>query len=453
MSLRLRINLLISAVLALFTLALAVVAEEGYRNSIREEVVAATRVTLQMLDAALVQRRTDADQVVEYVRGLGRVRSNEIMVFARDGRLLYASPPPTYKAGRAAPEWFARLVDPGLRENWFDAGAVILRVVPDASRAVLDAWEDMVRLLWLGLGLFVVLNALVYWFVGRALRPVDRIASALAEAGRGGFHARLPAYRLPELDSIGRTFNEMVETLERSRSDNTRLEEDRRVAAAVRSRLEEERRWIARELHDELGQCLTAVRSIATSISNRTRDSSPEIHGSAQTIASVAGHAFDAVHGIVGRLRTGPPASGGLGRTLRELVDTWQSRHPEIEAHTTLSGDVDSVGDAAGLTAFRIVQECLTNVVKHAGATCVEVELSRDTAEGSDRLRIAVRDDGRGMDLDAGRERHGLTGMRERVEALGGMLELESEPGRGVRVTATLPGAAVEEKGDASWSA
>ena len=89
------------------------------------------------------------------------------------------------------------------------------------------------------------------------------------------------------------------------------LEQNRKLTQLIQNRLDEERRSIARELHDELGQCVTAIKTIGTAISNRTRESTPEIHGNAQTIVSVASHLYDLVHGIIRQLR--PLALDHLG--------------------------------------------------------------------------------------------------------------------------------------------
>jgi two-component system sensor histidine kinase UhpB len=449
MSLRFRINLLITCLSLAFLAGLGWVVADNYRSSIREETQAATRVTVQMLRAFAIQAETpDADihtrdvRLEGYVRSLGRVRSNEIIIY-RGSELIYTSPPSTYKAGRWAPDWFAKLVGPAVSVTEIRSPGLRIVVIPDPSRAILDAWDDIGWFAWLILGFVAALNALVYWFVGRALRPVREVVEALSQMEEGRFHARLPRYALPELASIGEGFNRMAERLEQSLSRNRMLTREQELASVVRSHLEAERKSIARELHDELGQCLTAIRSIAVSISNRTRESAPEIHGSAQTIASVAAESYDGVHRIIHRLR--PPAlqNAGLGDALRDLVENWKARHPEVEVALEVGEGLEEAGEATMLAAFRVVQECLTNVAKHSGATRVEIRAARaEAGAGGARLELEVRDNGAGMQPypgPAGAERYGLVGMRERVEGLKGTLELASEPGRGLRVRAVLP--------------
>jgi two-component system, NarL family, sensor histidine kinase UhpB len=447
MSLRFRINLLITCLSLLFIAALAVVIVNNERSSIREEQDAATRVTVQMLRTFVLEsERGDADgrdaRLQAFVKSLGRVRSNDI-IFYLGSELVYTSPPSTYKAGRSAPEWFARLVGPRVSVTEIRSRGLRIVVIPDPSRSVLDAWDDIGPLAWLILGFVVVLNTLVYWFVGRELRPLNRVVEGLSLMEQGNFQARLPRFPLPELNSISDSFNRMAKRLEETLSENRLLTRGQEMGRLIRRHLETERKNIAHELHDELGQCLTAIRTIAVSISNRSRDTLPEIYGSAQTIASVAGQAYDEVHRIVHRLR--PPAlkSAGLTEVLRDLVEAWKARHPDVAVSVEAGPGLERAGDAASLAVFRVVQECLTNIARHSGATEVEIRIEqREESKGeSPRLELTVRDNGRGMAAEtAEREgRFGLVGMRERVESLNGRFQMESDSGKGVCVRITLP--------------
>ena len=246
------------------------------------------------------------------------------------------------------------------------------------------------------------------------------------------------------------------------------LEQSRQFTAAVQSRLEEERRAIARELHDELGQGITAIESIGTAIATRAGDSAPDIRDNARTIVSVAARVYDVAHGIIRRLRPSGLDHLGLPETLRDAVATWSLRHPEVSWSLVLSGELESLGEELNITVYRIVQETLTNVVRHAGATRAQIAVSResvtpasdaagpagdaaepagDAAEpAGDAVVVRVQDDGRGLGSGDTRERArlGLIGMRERVQALGGTFEISGAPGEGVTVRAVIPLAGAE---------
>ncbi|MFN0039869.1 MAG: PAS domain S-box protein [Burkholderiales bacterium] len=228
----------------------------------------------------------------------------------------------------------------------------------------------------------------------------------------------------------------------RVRQAEFELAQNKQLTQYAQARLEDERRAIARELHDELGQCLTAIKTIGTAIANRTRESSPEIHSNAQTVVSVASHIYDVVHGIIRQLRPTALDHLGLGEALKDIVSTWQSRHPEIVCDLAIDPDIDGFAEAVNITAYRIIQECLTNVIRHAAATRVEIRVTRDEESSlGDSLRILVRDNGKGISRieETTAARFGLMGMRERVQSLGGKFDFEGQPGEGVSVSALIP--------------
>ncbi len=567
MSLRFRINLIITLLIVAFSLVTANIVLDDARRQIREEIEAGTKVTLQLLTTVLYSSQfvppTENEPngvLLGFLTQLGRVRANEIRLYARDGTLLYTSPPPVYKAGRSAPRWFTRLVAPRTQQVELAVKGGRIAITPDPSRSILDAWDDMRNLIWLALGFLVLVNGVVFWLLGRSLRPVGTILRGLSQMERGQLDARLPDFSLPEFDAIGHTFNRMAGALEESHAENTRLalvakqssdaimihdlsgnisfwnpaaerlfgyrpaeivgqsatlltvpgledevsanlekirsrrivenldtqrltrdgrvvdvalsaaplidpvsgevigeicgmrditehrraqqterelEQNRRLTQLIQTRLEEERRAIARELHDELGQCVTAIKTIGAAIANRTKETASEIHASAQTIVNVAGHIYDVVHGIIRQLRPSALDHLGLREAVEDLVEIWRGRHPEITCDLRLRGDVDGLGEAINITIYRLIQECLTNVLRHAQATRAQIEVQRDEAV----LRVTVSDNGKGLSPrgDSENERFGLMGMRERVQALGGEFALQSQPGAGLTVVAAIP--------------
>jgi two-component system, NarL family, sensor histidine kinase UhpB len=219
------------------------------------------------------------------------------------------------------------------------------------------------------------------------------------------------------------------------------LEQNRKFTALVQSRLEEERRAIARELHDELGQCVTAIKTIGTAIANRTAEDAPDVRDNAKTIVSVAAHIYDVIHGLIRRLRPSGLDHLGLADTLRDAVASWARRHPHVQWDLALSPALDDLGEAINITVYRIVQEALTNVIRHAGATHAEIAVSRERESGErGAVIVQVRDNGKGLDDGAPENaRFGVVGMRERVQAFGGTFEISGAPGDGVTVRAMIP--------------
>lgn len=441
MSLHLRVNLLMSILLLVFVGAVGAVAVDILKSSVHEEIQASTKVATQTFSAAVQMQGREVARLLPYLQSLGRVRANDVVLYQTDGHELYRAPPSEYKKNRNAPDWFSRLIDANFEAIEIPLSSGTLKLIPDSSRAILDAWDDACNLLLLIVGFVMGINCLGHWLVGRMLQPMEHILVGLSEMERANFSARLPQFASREFSRVSEAFNRLASTLASSLSENRRLEHDQNVAALVRRCLEEERRSIARELHDELGQCITAIQTIAISISNRAQDASPEIHGSARTIASVAGRMYDSVHHMISRLREAAPVEQDQVPSLPAFVDAWRLRHPDIDVNFNSRIDhneFDCMSQEVSLAAFRIVQESLTNIARHADATQVDILLQCDDSE---RLQVVIRDDGRGLDYESidASTGFGVLGMRERVESLYGTFCLTSAPGQGVCVTAQLP--------------
>lgn len=429
-----RISLVLTGLAASLCAILVGLWLHGARQGIHEEIEAANRVSGQWL-AALVERLpADAAELQAAVAPLGRIRANELQLIGADGGLLYRSPPPTYKAGRQAPAWFAGLLRPQIAPRVLAVGDLRLVLVPDASRALIDAWDELCALAGWALGLLGLLFVIVRRALDRALQPLDDVMRALERIGHGRFDLRLPLIRVPELDRLAGAFNGMADRLQAAVDENVRLETERELADRIQSRLEEERRQIARELHDEMAQGITAVRALAGAVIQRTAEQ-PVAQAPAQHILAVTGELQDGVRRILHRLR--PLPGGSLATRLSDCCAAWQRRHETVALHQRCQLDGCEPDAAHAAAALRIVQEGLTNVARHAAASQVEVSLTG--ADGV--LQIALIDNGRGAGGPSAAAGCGLglTGMRERVAELGGSLRFLTPAGGGFGLIATLP--------------
>lgn len=443
MSLRVRINLLVTTLSLLFIAAGLYLMLGEMRRQIREEIEASSRVTAQLMTAVLFSSgmfSSGAAQqgvVQDFLTRLGRVRANDILLYDRLGQPVYRSPPSKYKAGRDAPAWFQDLVGPGLAPVTLEADSFRLVITPDASRSVVDAWDDLLRLAWLALGFFVVVNLLLHFVVSRAVRPVRAVVQGLARAGRGDLSVRLPDYNLPELHAIGVGFNRMLAELQRGVTAEHDLAENRQLTQVIQRHLEEERRTLARELHDEVGQYLTAIQTIAKATANRTERQDPGTHEASKTIVASAAAIYDAMHRIIRRLRPMELERVGLADTLRDAANDWRALHPQLAFELHLPVDLPRLGDEAEIALFRIAQESVTNAAKHAQACCVSIEVGLRDA----RVSLTVTDDGVGITAQQlhSPDRFGLLGMRERVQGLGGTLAITHPLEGGTRIVADVP--------------
>jgi two-component system sensor histidine kinase UhpB len=219
------------------------------------------------------------------------------------------------------------------------------------------------------------------------------------------------------------------------------LVENRELAQENLRIQEAERKHLARELHDELGQYLNAIKLDAVSIcESRGMDASLSTNAAGSIIRTVD-HVHGAVSDMIARLRPVGLDELGLVAAIEHCVDYWRQRLPDTRFALSVSGNFENLGETLNLTMYRLIQEGLTNIYKHAHARQAEIALERVNASpgGADELRLTLADDGRGMQPSTRTSRFGLSGMRERVEMEGGTFVLDSAPGHGLRLEVHLP--------------
>jgi two-component system, NarL family, sensor histidine kinase UhpB len=217
MKLRTRLNLVVAGLTAMFVIVLIVAEIADTRSSVSEEIEAANRVGSQLLGrlASIYSRVGGPEVVLEFLQQLGHVRANDVVLRSAAGEVLYRSPDATYKAGREAPAWFAHLIKPQIaRQIFLLPDGSQLAVEANASRAILDAWDNLRRLFLIGAVMLVIVNGLVFRLVGLALAPFPIIAAGLERIEEGDLAFRLPELAGSEARSIGAAFNRMAQAVQ-----------------------------------------------------------------------------------------------------------------------------------------------------------------------------------------------------------------------------------------------
>jgi two-component system sensor histidine kinase UhpB len=228
----------------------------------------------------------------------------------------------------------------------------------------------------------------------------------------------------------------------------TLLSDNRRLAQQNLRMQESERKALARELHDELGQYLNAIKTDAVTIQERSSGSDGPWQRASSAIVGHVDHVHSVVSDLIRRLRPVGLDDLGLRAALEHFLSNAQQRLPQVRIVAKLEGDLDSFGEATNVTIYRLAQEGMTNVAKHSGATRVELRLVRIDGH----VEFAMLDDGRGADPNAATTGLGLIGMRERVEMLGGQMRIETARARGFEVHARIPVSEPETSAMASES-
>jgi len=263
-------------------------------------------------------------------------------------------------------------------------------------------------------------------------------------------------YQLDELPSVllvlglgltwfaTRRYGEARREIVRRKSAEARLAaalaDNRRLAQQYVELQEGERKALARELHDELGQYLNVIKLDAVGIRDDQRSPAAAMHQRASTIVENCNHIHGALASLMRELRPTGLDELGLAAALEHCVETWRARLPGVSLQLSMSGDFTALPESVTVTLYRLVQEALTNVAKHAAARHVAVRLERGNGRAEvERIDLAVADDGVGIDPGLPTRGLGLIGMRERVLALEGKLTFTSAPGRGFELSAQIP--------------
>lgn len=301
-------------------------------------------------------------------------------------------------------------------------------VRPDIASEAVEAWGQISILLWVTLGI-LLLNFLIYMPVRRALRPTEAILHALGRMEAGDLTARLPNCELIELQRISTVFNHMADRLQQTISQQQKLAEHLLTLG------EEDRRHLARELHDELGQSLTSIKAEVAYANELARESLPELLPCTQAIARTASHMMESLQGLLRQLRPIGLEEFGLAAGLEQLVEGWNQRsHGRCQYRLAIHGELADFPDNLNVSLYRIVQESLTNATRHGEASEVEVVLRR-----GDVILLTIEDNGVPVPEPLPRPGMGVLGMHERVQALGGTFSLSPRTPRGMRVTVGIP--------------
>ena len=422
------------------------------RASTRVEIAASLELAELLVSEAvtLMQQERPAEKfLADLSSPLRLIRHVRIAVKdATGGPASVLRPPaPALDAARddRAPVWFAALIAPPIASrnvpvvvNGQRVGSV--EIVAEPRDEIAEVWGNTVAFGTVALVANVAVVGILYVLFGRVLDPLGGVGRGLASLERRDYRVRLPRPRTRELAAIVDRFNALAQTLEAARAENETL--NRRLVTAQ----DDERRRTALELHDEVGPSLFGLKANASSIASVAA-------GLPAVAARKTTERVRDMLAIIERLqsinrsmlnRLCPMALGHvpLRDILSELVRDRSRQYPRIAFSFAADRLVRSYGDSVDLTIYRCLQESLTNVIRHAQARHVGIELGEADDEGPGergppRLTLIVRDDGRGID-PATPPGFGIHGMRERVQALGGSITVDGARG-GTCVRVVVP--------------
>ncbi|MCA1431511.1 HAMP domain-containing protein [Bradyrhizobium sp. BRP20] len=378
---------------------------EPARRSI-QTIAAALNSTLRASDNP--QKTLDA-----FVQSLDA--STDIQFRRMDG-----GPPPSPKDLRnlkKVPQWFVNLITIPEMEAAFPIvidGRHVGDIVffPDISADLFEKWIGFLALTSLVAVLMVLTGTVAYVFAGSALRPLQHLGDGLTRIRRGDYARPIPVGGPPEIRQSCEEANALAATLAQLSQDN------RYLMHRLVSLQDDERRDLARELHDELGPLLFSIRAGTIALTDASEPTG-HLGNSAQDLLQSVEALQQTNRRILDRLRPLYIEELGLSSSVQTLLRNFRKQAPHIVLTDAIDRDLSAIGGPLAQTVYRVIQEALTNVLRHANAGNAHVQ-----ATVADKtLVVEISDDGGGFPADNVFGR-GLTGMHERVRALSGSLSL-----------------------------
>jgi two-component system sensor histidine kinase UhpB len=304
-----------------------------------------------------------------------------------------------------------------------NAADEVLVIRTNPADEIAEVWLESKSFMLMLLLVLLPLNAFLFFTIGKWFKPVKLIVTGLEDVEKGNFSGHVPQASLPELKVIGEKLNHLTQVLKTSKAENDRLT---RQALQIQ---EQERQHLARELHDEMGQSISAIKAIAFSLVERTGVIDDMSAQGAAKIGSIASHMSGHVRSMMQRLRPAILDELGLIIALQHMVDAWNDNHRETFCSFRVAEEFGLLDANQQICVYRIIQEALTNVATHAHADRVDVHLSYNG-----RYHIEIMDNGCGFVMGTVQQGMGISGIRDRAQALNGQCTIVSSPGDGVRI-------------------
>ncbi|MCK9394447.1 MAG: histidine kinase [Methylobacter sp.] len=444
MSLRYQINIriLISS-LCILILGSSIAIWQA-RDAVNKEIDSSINLAVQLITFGFSQASQTPFNETKWLpkfNSLNQTRHLSIQLKEPSGRVIsFAHKNRLTSDGEKPPQWFINLVSADYPKvehqiTSFNGEQITLIIQANPLDEITEVWQESIgffgSIFLLTLFTFLAVNLAF----NKALKSIAVIVDALKVIETGQYSQKLPDFSIQEYDSIAKAINHMTGELNASQQKN------RALTQHTLEIQEDERQRLSQELHDELGQSLTAIKVMAvTAGRSQAEDMRADIKQSTDSIISICDHLMTVVRSMMHQLHPLVLTELGLKATMEDLLNHWAIRNPELKLTIDCPDEVDDLEQKITIQIFRVVQECLTNIVRHAQAKQAAISLEIDhQAKTGKALRLQVTDDGQGCATDTIKTGFGLLGMKERINSLGGEFTIQTRPQLGMSVIATIP--------------
>jgi two-component system, NarL family, sensor histidine kinase UhpB len=379
------------------------------------------KAVAEALNSALLVSANPQQTLDAFVQSLG---TSEAIRFRRTGTETAAQSPTEVRTPLGSvPHWFVDLLGlPKIGASFpvkidgKQVGHILFS--PDLAADIYEKWIGFLALVSSAIALMVLTSTIAYFTAGNVLDALRSLAEGLTRMRTGDYEHLIAASGPPEIRKGSEEANELARTLSRLSQDN------RGLLRKIVSLQDDERRDIARDLHDELGPLLFGIRANAVAL----QDGAPQNRKLGASVEAMLGSVEalqQANRRILDRLRPLHIQELGLEKSVQTLLRYARTQAPGLQLTLRIDPRLNGVDGLLSQTVYRVIQEGLTNVLRHANANTMSVEA---TIEGQ-QVSVEICDDGVGFPSDRPFGR-GLTGMHERIRALSGTFEFKRENGR-----------------------
>lgn len=412
------------------------------RENIRSEIRSAEIFISHVVDAEIASivslPHIENNSKPFNLKQLSKVRHFKIAFYDKHGRISDTNYSDLNHSTQSnIPDWFSELlvgsnfsfekIKREINVNGSYLGRLVIEA--DPSSEIEEIWNDFVEVLLLVLIYFCVVNFIVYKIAVHVLKPTENIWQALNSLEKGELDVRLPIFKVPELAKIAEKFNLMASSLQHEIARNQLLTQQ------LFKIQEEERKKIATDLHDELGQVLTAIKMEGMNLLELSKKKCTDGMDSASAIIDLCLYMMKQFKCMLQQLRPEVLDGLGLNPALLELINTWKSHNPKIAVSLKINNEGDKFSDLVNISLYRVMQESLTNISRHSRADKVDIALD---VENSTEVVMRITDNGNGMGLND-KSNFGLNGMRERIRSLGGKFYAGNNNEGGFTVLVMIP--------------
>jgi len=433
MSLRYQISIRIFFISLLILLLGGAISIWQARKSVSKEVDSSIYFARQLIKISLGMNTFQQTDLITRLSHLKQTRHLTIQIRKPTGEVVNISHQKVInKNNEIPPDWFINWVVSQYPQVEYPltlstGQLVVLIIQANPLDEIAEVWQESLAFFNLLLLLVILTFLAVYLVFNKTLQAIQLIIEHLKGIEKGDYQKKLPHFATQEYNAIAIAVNHMTDVLAQIQQQNKALT---RHSLAIQ---EEERQYLSQELHDEFGQSLTAIKVMAVAVTHETAD----IDKITQAMVEICEHLMTVVRSMMKQLHPLILTELGLKASLEDLLQQWEGRNMSTIFSLECDDSVDQLASTIAIQVFRVIQESLTNIMRHAAAQQVSIclQLSRQP----ERLILMICDDGVGCNLKQQTAGFGLLGMEERIKLLGGEFAIQSQVNQGMQIKAKIP--------------